>query len=577
MNVTSTIPYRSTQGSTPRFYNWLARPAVTAGLLGLPIAAFGYYFLALRLNVLWFDEYENIPYFLTRFLRADTWPGRLDALLRPNNEHRLLYQRLVVLGQYWLTGRLDFNGLMLWGNLGLLVILYLFYRTLRRQNLPVVYLLPIPPVLFIAQNYLLTFTALYTLQYLAIIMLALGTLYCLANATRLGFAAAVVLAIVSTFSMGNGLLVWPVGAVVLACQRQGWKRLAVWGAAGAGAVWGYFYGYPVQQGNTEGFAFVLTHPFQTISGFLIYAGSLLDLVPDLSFENRTWLPLAGGIVLVSFLTGWTGRVLVRSLTPRHAALNHFDGFMLGCVLFLLANTLLIALFRIRFGFMMVLWSSYRTYILVLWAVAYLLLVRSLSASARVRLLPVAWLITTGICAISYLTYLPEAFDRRYSLQGLAFNQHYSHIGLGGSRNTPLAAIIDGLTTDMERRGWYALPKPALGPGEEQLTEPVRDTLHAPALQLTATPDYLTVFCRDAAYKADQSHPIYVALKSDARTYVMSAHHLPAIGQNPFRHPPGFLTFVPCQMLQPGRYRLGVFRLEDGKGVVRFSTQFADVK
>ncbi len=559
-----------------RFYNLLARPAVTGLLLLLPIVAFGWYFVALRFNIPWFDEYENIPYFLTRFVDAQTWSARIEALLRPNNEHRLLYQRLVVYGQYLLTGGINFNALMAWGNLGLLVILYLFYRALRRRGLPLVYLLPVPPVLFIAQNYLLTFTALYTLQYLAIIMLAFGALYLVANDTRRSFGVAVVLGVFSTFSMGNGLLLWPAGAVILLCQRQ-WVRLVVWILAGAGAVWGYFYGYPVQQGNAEGFAFVMAHPFQTLGGFMIYAGSLLDLIPAWPLDTRTRLPLAGGLVLVSFLTGWAGWVVVRSLRQRRPVLSHFDGFMLGCVLFLLANTLLIAFFRIRFGFMMVLWSSYRTYIMVLWAVAYLVFIQLLPERNRRQWLPVAWLFFTGICVISYVTYLPEAIDRRHNMQGLTFNQHYSRIGLGGTRNSELARYIDSLTIEVDHRGWYALPKPALAPGEEKLLAPIRDSTATTPVALSSTADYLTVTSPDPGYVVGLARETYVVLKSSAHTYVMSARRPPLLSLNPLARPPGFVAEVPTAMVQPGRYRIGLLRTFADRSEVQFTTAYAQIR
>lgn len=559
-----------------RFYQFLARPVVTYGLLLLPIVVFGVYFFALRYNIPWFDEYENIPFFLTRFVDAQTWDARIEALLRPNNEHRLLYQRLVVYVQYLLAGGIDFNALMLWGNLGLVVILYLFYRTLHRRGLPLVYLLPVPPVLFIAQNYLLTFTALYTLQYLAIIMLAFGALYLVANNTNRSFAGAALLGVFSTFSMGNGLLLWPAGVAVLLCQRQ-WVRLAIWIVVGAVAIQGYFYGYPVQQGNAEGFAFVTAHPVQTIRGFLVYAGSLLDLMPAWPLETRTWLPLAGGAVLVGFLAFWTIRVVIQSLWQRRSALSHFDGFMLGCVLFLLANTLLIAFFRIRFGFMMVLWSSYRTYILVLWAATYLIFIQLLPEPNRKQWLPAVWLLAIGICAVSYVTYLPEAIDRRHNMQGLTFNQRYSQIGLGGSRNSGLARFIDQLTVDMERRGWYSLPKPALAPGEEKLLSPVRDTTKAPALKLNTGRDFVTVQSQDPGYVVDLVRETYVVLKSGQHVYVMSARRPPMVSLNPLKRLPGFVAEVPTAMILPGRYQLGLLRTSADGSTIQFTNTYTLIK
>ena len=168
-----------------RLYRLLARSPLTLTLLILPTAGFFAYFFALRYDIPWFDEYENIPYFLDRFLNAASFGERIDALLRPNNEHRVVYARIVVLGQYALTGGLNFANLMLWGNLGLVLIFGLLYAALRRHERTrqreleqrelgqrelaqrewvLVGMLPVPLLLFTAQNYLLTFTAIYTLQ-----------------------------------------------------------------------------------------------------------------------------------------------------------------------------------------------------------------------------------------------------------------------------------------------------------------------------------------------------------------------------------------------------------------------------
>ena len=341
-------------------YRFLNRPAVAIALMILPIAGFFVYFSILRYNIPWFDEYENIPYFLQRFLAATTVQEGLDALLRPNNEHRVLYARLVVFGQYMLTGGLNFADLMLWGNLGLVVILGLLVRTAQRQSLPFAALLPLPLLLFTAQNYLLTFTAIYTLQYLAIIMLVMLTFYTLARPAWGWFGLAIGVGVLATFSMGNGLLLWPAGAAMLLVQRR-WFALGIWLAIGAGSIWGYFLGYPVQQGNSEGFAYVLAHPGQTLAGFLIFAGSVLDVFPAWPVEKRVYLPFVGGLAVVGLLAFWLVRLALQQLRRTRPEPSVAETFLLGCALFLLANMVLIAVFRIRFYFGIVLHSSYRTY------------------------------------------------------------------------------------------------------------------------------------------------------------------------------------------------------------------------
>jgi hypothetical protein len=549
-------------------YRFLNRPAVAITLIILPIAGFFVYFFILRYNIPWFDEYENIPYFLQRFLAATTIQEGLDALLRPNNEHRVLYARLVVYGQYLLTGGLNFTNLMLWGNLGLVVIFTLLVRTAQRQSLPFAALLPLPLLLFTAQNYLLTFTAIYTLQYLAIIMLVMATFYALARPTWPRFGLAIALGVLATFSMGNGLLLWPAGVVMLLIQRR-WLAVSVWLAVGAVSIWGYFLGYPVQQGNTEGFTYVLAHPGQTLAGFLIFAGSVLDIFPAWAIEKRVYLPFVGGLAVVTLLTVWLVRLLLRQLKRNRPEPSVAETFLLGCALFLLANLGLIAVFRIRFYFGIVLHSSYRTYSLVLWAVAWLMLVSMLPQSRRTVLIPAAWGLFLALNLFTYFTYLPEAIQRRKHLQGLTFNQTYSQIGLGGLRNSALSRWINELNATMHQRGWYDLPQPAIAADEStlltELPPPIsanQDTsnkANAPKLTIIQQPDYVTITSDEPGYGLGLNQATYLVFKSSAYTYLMLAEPNRPTGWRPFSVMPGWLVPMPKGMVQPGQYRVGLYR------------------
>jgi hypothetical protein len=568
-----------------RFYRLLARRPLTLALLLLPIGAFFVYFFALRYNIPWFDEYENIPYFLDRFLNAGSFTDRMAALLRPNNEHRVVYARLVVLAQYLLTGGLNFGGLMLWGNLGLVLIFWLLYKALRRADDPsadaltprplgdkaLIGLLPVPLLLFTAQNYLLTFTAIYTLQYLAIIVLVVLTFYVLTTDRPLNFGLALVLALLSTFSMGNGLLLWPAGAVMLLVQRR-WMPLGIWVIVGGIGSYLYFLGYPVQQGNANGFAYVLSHPLQTVAGFLIFAGSVFDIFPILPVEPRSYLPFAMGLVLV----GWVGYWLIKTVFRAPKNTSFFEVFVLGCFLFILANIGLIAVFRIRFYFGMVLHSSYRTYSLVLWSLAVVLLFSRLHESQRVRLWPGVWMLFLGVSVLTYGTYIPEAIERRKHMQAMAFNQRYSDIGLGGTRNTYLALYISDLTKLMHDRGWYDLPSPTITPDEKRLLGPADRPVPTEPLQITQRPDYIVVDNHDANYQLGINMATYLVLKSDKHTYLVLAARIRPQGRRFWRVMPGFTAAMPADLVQPGRYRIGLFRTYSDHTQTQFTDRFVDV-
>lgn len=567
-------------------YRFLNRPAIAIALIFLPIAGFFVYFFILRYNIPWFDEYENIPYFLQRFLTATTVQERLDALLRPNNEHRVLYARLVVFGQYLLTGGLNFADLMLWGNLGLVVTFGLLVRTAQRQSLPIAALLPLPLLLFTAQNYLLTFTAIYTLQYLAIIMLVMLTFYTLARPAWWWFGLAIGLGVLATFSMGNGLLLWPAGAAMLLLQRR-WLASGIWLAVGAVSVWGYFLGYPVQQGNTEGFAYVLAHPGQTLAGFLIFAGSVLDIFPAWPVEKRVYLPFAGGLAVVGLLIVWLVRLVLQQLKRTRPEPSVAETFLLGCALFLLANMVLIAVFRIRFYFGIVLHSSYRTYALVLWAVAWLVLASMIPQSRRAVLIPAAWNLFLALNLFTYFTYLPEAIQRRKHLQGLTFNQKYSQIGLGGLRNSALSRWINELNAIMHQRGWYDLPQPAIAPDEIKLLTatipPIsasQDSISAandPKLTIVQQPDYVTVTSDEPGYSPGLNRATYLIFKSSARTYLMLAEPNRPTGWRPFSVVPGWLVPMPKGMVQPGQYRIGLYRTAPGGNRIEWRNEVVTVE
>lgn len=530
-------------------------------LLILPIAVFFVYFFALRYDIPWFDEYENIPYFLQQFLDAQSFGKRLEALLKPNNEHRVLYARLVVYGQYLFTGGISFQGLMLWGNLGLVLIFWMLYRTTemhigRTRGFAPTWLLPVPLILFNAQNYLLTFTAIYTLQYLAIIMLVMATFFVLAFDRPGAFVGALGLGALATFSMGNGILVWPAGAVMLLIRRR-WLWLAVWLGVGAACIWYYFHDYPVQQGNSEGFAYVIQHPLQTLAGFFIFAGSLFDFFPAWGVERRAVLPLLAGVGLVGVLAYW----LIRMVFRREANRSHFETFLTGVALFLLANMALIALFRIRFYFGMVLHSSYRTYALVLWAVGYLALLSLVKSHWQKRAIWTFWGLFLFVNVLSYFTYLPEAIQRRKHMQGLTFNQQHNQIGLGGTHNSPLSRWIIELDSTMRVRQWHTLPNPAITPTEIQLLNPQQSPVQNVPLRITDQPDYINLESDQPDYEVGLNRGTYVVFWPTDRPqhpYLLFAELRKPTGLSPFSRPYGWLASMPKALLPPGDYTVGLF-------------------
>ena len=226
---------------------------------------------------------------------------------------------------------------------------------------------------------------------------------------------------------------------------------------------------------------------------------------------------------------------------------------------------------------MVLWSSYRTYILVLWAVAYLILIVVASDTWRVRLLPLCWLLAAGVSLVSYLKYVPEAVARRHFVQGQTFNQRYSQIGLGGSRNSQMADQLEALTDEMKTRGWFELMKPALVSGEEQLLKPARPAAGAPQLLIQTQGEYVVVNDTLQSYKFGLDDWPYLVFQSDQHTYVMAALLPRSGGRNPFQHQTRFQANMPTGMIPAGTYRVGIYQVATDQARLAFTNQVVRVE
>lgn len=455
-------------------------------LVLLPVALF--YATAVRysLNIPWFDDIENIPYFLLNWLNADSLPGKLSALFRPNNEHRVVGARLVVLAQQALMGELDFRVLACIGNLSVLGIFGLLVSNFRKTENRVLWLLPAALLIFNLQFYAMTFMTIMTLQYQLVIFLSFLTFHFLAKENRVYFWLAVGVAWLDTFSMGNGMMVWPSGIVLLFFLGR-WKSLGVWVLLGAMAIFFYFYGYDFVQGNDKGFAYILANPVKVLAGLLAMVGGIFDIFPTLSFLKRMLIPTAMGTLLLGFALYWLGLIFSQysywqikiSPTVSRVFSNRFfttntntsaDAFWLAALTYLFISMALVVFFRTRFDYELVLWSTYKIYPGTFAAIIYLLFISLSPRNRQKYVFGIALLGSLLAWGTSYYHYVPEVGTIRKVRQAFAFNQKHDGIGLGASKGTSFEPIVVSTLQGTQAKGVYQLPSPLVHRGEEILSE-----------------------------------------------------------------------------------------------------------
>lgn len=527
----------------------------------------GYWHLY-AVNVPWFDDFEALPDFLLRFLDAPTLAEKGHWLLWPNNEHRMATGKAVTVALHALTGHINFRTLEAVANGSTLGLLALFFAAFRRLDLPLALFLPVPFLLFQPQYHLLSFWTITGIQHQPVLLLAFLALFLVAESSPTALALGLLSGLVATFTMSNGMLVWPAGAVVLALQGR-WRGLAVWLGGAAVGIGGYFYGFP-SRANANSFAQFLKTPYLSVVGFFTFWGAAFDFFPNVPIVLRSVLPTAAGAGLAFFMGRWawkrglklsaTGRRLWPvhaggSGEPPHHLVRHF---LVGSLLFLLANAAIVAVLRPHFGYFVLLVSNYKLYPTLALVLAYLMLLEAKPALATRRL---GWLVTGSVAfwAISYLAYTPDVSLRRRYLLASVYNQVNSGIGLGATRGDVGETYIEGVFQKLLKRNLYEWP--------DEFSAALHSPTRAPtALNVRIRRDetFFYVENDDFTPPNGRENAAYLWLQHGTDRCLYPAVPQPYRGRNPFRTGTGFVAMFHHHNLRPGPYTLTLCVQENGK-------------
>ena len=351
---------------------------------------------------------------IENFEKADGVGAKLYELFRQHNEHRVGLTRLVALLDFGLFGQLNYKHLMLFGNLALLLIGWLFVRFFKATIAPVWYALPVLSLWFSLAFWENTFWGMAAVQNFWVLAFAMLVCWLLAQNNR-HWGWALLAGFGATFTSGNGLLVWPIGLTILLLQRN-WRPAGVWALAAALTIALYFYQYqspPYNPAPTGGVRVLWR-------GFVLFCGSMGEGLPigNVPIQMPIWV---GGLSL--FVSFWLVVFLVRSYWKRHFVLSPNDYFYLGCVLFVVITAAVVTYGRAGFGGGVLLTSRYKIYSALLLGlnVAYLTL---LVGEKFREVLHVTWLVAATFLYVSNQHYhLYDAIQLRKFMVTSAFNNH----------------------------------------------------------------------------------------------------------------------------------------------------------
>ncbi|WP_236648781.1 hypothetical protein [Spirosoma sp. 209] len=431
-------PSRSTRTATG------GQAALGWVLLAVPLLVFGWVWQQYAINIPKWDDHA-LRAFLFNTDQETTLSGKLYQLFRQHNEHRIVYDRLITLLDYWLTGKLNYVHLMAIGNLSLVGLLAVFYAVLGRSAGAAsrntgLYAVPVALVLFNLSQWENMYWGMAALQNFSVVLWVLAAFYWLAYTDRWGLAVGA--AVLATLTSGNGLLVWPIGFALLllrsaevraGASRTSYRPLLGWTLCALLVIGLYFVGFE-KPGGAHAIRPGVT---DLLKGWFAVIGAAGEALPmGRPLTNSTAL---GGLTVVLTL-GIVGMGLVmnqRSLSRvwqqvRHpnragglATMPAIALFFWGSAAFLLGTAAVVAYARTGFGADLLITSRYKIYSLTLLALLYSYAVATLPGRlgqwaglvGGVGGLALAWL--------SYFSFLDETIWWRHWLTTNQFNWHYT--------------------------------------------------------------------------------------------------------------------------------------------------------
>ncbi len=511
-------------------------------ILLLAPACYFYWIIHLHtINVPYIDDWDLLEsiYGLTRDV------GLLEKtkfLFSQINQHRFAYERIIMWLILVITGSENIKIQIVIGNAFLIGILYLFYKTLRREGISWYYMIPACFILFNLVYYENANWGIAALQNTSLLFFALLAAYAIGSTDNKSWYLALFSAIIATFTSGSGLLTWLICAPILLLQKK-YKRLAIWcGTALCVFLFYFLFDYHFIRSDAES---PLTHPIYNLGFLLAFWGNALFLNKPHPVISGNYYDIAACVAL-GFSVGivfciWLYRMF------RYPGNWKTYSFIVGAFMFVMGTGAMLVLsrpiaFSVTYGGEL-LSRRYMIFGIITLLTAYTALVIVTKTLRKLQ-------ITLGICALvfgvglnftSYFMSLSQV-RRQYetlALDGLYWKNYGMMMSFGNLFEEKLfwnhPTRMTTLISNLDKSGIYLFPSasiPVLSPlAGGSVVEREKFTGR---FEFTAVPKYNQWLHRpvrfiDMTYTVAPGSgfiPVYIQLKSATHLFVFPACPVP---------------------------------------------------
>ncbi|GLU54323.1 hypothetical protein [Dyadobacter frigoris] len=532
-------------------------------IIFIPIGVYFYVWDYYAINIPKWDDHA-LKAFIVEYAHAGTWQGKLKAIFKQHNEHRIALDRFFAWLDFSTFGKLNYRHLMLIGNLLLLGVIPLWYVLLKNNKKPLFALVPISFIWLTLAFWENMYWGMAAIQNFGVITLLLWTLYLCVHPKPFLFFLSLILALLTISTSGNGLLVFPVGAVMLFLSGDR-KRLTVWCILSLAGILAYFWTYTKPESNPASKASL----FQLAKGYMAFLGCFAESIPVKDhFGACVFMGIFLFLVAISIASATLFRISTKKYTVKFEKIT--DLFCLGTILFILGTAVIVVYSRAGFGLEFLITSRYKIYSVLLLMVAYLYVVIPIRGSFLSPYITAIVFLAITFNVFSYHYHLVDAFNLRKDLTTSQFNWTYTNKDLKAPADTSFAARIVEKTPIFYEK-WLPLiaiaDRQSYAGNSSALTELYAGT------SFEKTSKSLLVKNTGFTSQRLQDSGIYILLSSDKRFYVFPTHrsrnnNRKELFLKQYYFAPGFHADIPFSALEKGNYKVAIIRQQgDETGIL----------
>ena len=488
-------------------------------LITLPIIFFYWVVVYMSVNAPFQDDFDALfePTVLLSKGTESFWTF-WDVLFKQDDERRIVMDRLIAFALYKSTGQLDLRVMIILGASTLLAYFAVIARTFKEAGIPLVFLLPIPWLLFNVQFFDAIFWSMIPLQHIAVFVWGLIAVWLITRGSKGTFFLGIVFAILSIYSDVSGNFILPAGIMVLFIQRR-WSELATWVAVIGLFVFYYFHALTVPDFRPS-FSDNISKPLNILMTLLALPGLWADPGPSFGFSVRAGLSMITGLILIITLI-----TLAYQTGQRIWKTNEIPGnnelFVWGGLCFLAVVFSTLALARASYGLDSVFNTRYR-HMYIHWLIlSYaLLLIRFPQFRRSERVGWIAGGLGILFCFNAYIQYWGDLdYFRKVILTDAYEWKNNRALPSTPIYQTPrVGKLVDKIYEDAYETGVY------LGPGyqfEDVIAAPFKSTAK---VEITDSPESLVINVLDLKRSMGKNDGLYVILKSATETHVFPTRH-----------------------------------------------------